>query len=136
MLKKTLLLLSLLFINSCSNLECDANSKEVKYAKSLSQARLEQLHTDVGNLIQSGIVLRRIPYDSTEVPYSFQDLTFDNILVSEDRSRLMLKSCFDHFITIEIRGFVEGEESEILLQFGEGPYSTEAVLWPKTKKSS
>ena len=123
--------------------DCSESSLEADYARSISDERLAKLFDQLleikltDDLIRSdlsnyqNIVLPtgiRVSHEYS--PRELKDLKFDNVRISKRSSRLMLKGCFDHFLTLNIHGLYDGEKPKITLNWGVTTHQSE-TLWER-----
>ncbi len=122
---------------------CDGDSPQAEYARSIPKERLETLFNQLQE-IQSTHELKtekfRAKYDIDfplpinfsyeEAPSSLRDLEFKNVRITERHSRIMLEGCLDHFLTLNVQGLFGKKTPKIALSWGEFEPGYE-VLWEK-----
>ncbi|MBN8432261.1 hypothetical protein JF535_15540 [Microbulbifer salipaludis] len=116
------------FIFGWDRPSCDEDSEAVRYARSLSEERLELLYHQMHNYSLS----EDTPFggysrlQNNELPYEFNDL--EVVKVRPKQGDIMVQGCFDHYVYLGFSGLNDSLEKEIVLSYGEFPVLTE-VLW-------
>ena len=123
--------------------DCSENSAEADYARSISEERLAKLFDQLLEIKLSDDLKRQdsskwrdvIFPEGVDVPYEYipkelTDLEFYNIRISKIRSRIMLKGCFDHYLTLNIQGLYNEGKPQITLNWGQVTNKNE-VLWER-----
>jgi hypothetical protein len=116
--------LSALLATGCSSMVCDGSDERVEFARSLSKARLAQLHADMVRLSKDPAAKLGWP---GELPRELQDLEPHSAEARAGLFRVVLKHCMDHSITLS--GQTSAESPSVELSWGEGPTSGQQVLW-------
>ncbi|MFV8784469.1 hypothetical protein ACNKU7_18790 [Microbulbifer sp. SA54] len=116
------------FIFGWDHPSCDEDSEAVRYARSLSEERLELLYHQMHDYSLS----EDTPFggysrlQNNELPDEFSDLKV--VKVRPKQGNIMVQGCFDHYVYLAFNGLHDSLEKEIVLSYGEFPVLTE-VLW-------
>ena len=122
---------------------CSGDSAEADYARSISEERLAKLFDQLLEIKLADDLKRQDPSkwrdvtfpEGIHVPHEYipkelKDLEFYNVRISKIHSRIMLKGCFDHFLTLNIQGLYGEGNPKITLNWGEIKSENE-VLWER-----
>ncbi len=123
--------LSLMGTIASPALGCDESSPEVDYARSIPQERLARLYADAKEQYDKGEYLYKARSNRDDSPEWLSDIEYRYISLDRVRAVIVLRGCFDHFVSIYINGVNQrgGDQAELLLVWGEGPAAGKQVLW-------